>query len=49
VNRENRPLTVREVFEEAGISKILWHTIFTEEQEIRHVAARVCSHVAHHP
>jgi predicted transcriptional regulator len=40
VIRENRPLTVREVSEEVGITKRSCHTILTETQEMHRVAAK---------
>jgi len=37
---QNRRLTVREVAEEAGISKSSCHLILTEKRKMRHVAAK---------
>jgi len=40
VIRENRCLTIREVFEEVGICKSSCHTILTEKLKMHHVAAK---------
>jgi hypothetical protein len=42
---ENRRLTVHEVSEEVGISKISCHTILTKKLEMHHVAAKFVPHL----